>query len=727
MSKCRCRFVLFVAVKRMFDSARSSRMVTPLIAEASVEQPSSTRLSAPSPGRSLGATVARVERPIREAVRLVSRAVAVNDIIFSSVFDCTVYGPGCFLEPNDVRLSWFLVGATITHALMTNRDRVAPFSVSLDWFFGDSRFARSLLACFPLHQIKAAEQELAEVDVSADLLDLLPYVLEPHGHITRNSLETCEVAKKTRGVKKDAGVYYTPSDVAEFMVRSLSSASDACATWIDPACGTGVFLRAVIAHRRAIDSQLSDFREFALSSVFGIDRSALATDLAAFVLLAECTLSAPLESSAFQIWQRLKGNIACMDALRLVPTGSAADLHGDQSQSAEIGNIFPQIGRNLFDRVVMNPPYATVRIDKGLQANWHSFSDIPAGQTGDMQLAFGEMLWRLTSESGMSAAVLPLSIGANTTKSYVRFRDELLKSSGTKEFLFFDREPQALFGEDIKTRNLILLRKGAPKEAEMRTSRLLKWTAEQRPSIFNENRLVSIEAQQCKSFIPKIGSDAERDIYVQLSSGASLKRAVVFVPRSFRISLDDAVKADVETRRRALLVSGTAYNFINCFFSAGLPARPPRPYSSSPLNALLFNSEEDAYAAFALVSSRLCFWLWHVEGDGFHLTSNFLKRLPIWSCFGAETVKVRLSEHGRHLWQTASDAALGTVNGGKQTYSFHCGYDHPSALEVERMLLEHLGLDDEVSHALDEFVRATVSIDGKRRMRRFDSELKELV
>ncbi|CAB3764289.1 N-6 DNA methylase [Paraburkholderia solisilvae] len=711
----------------MLDGALTSDFDTPLLAYTLNERPNSPRLSAPAPGRSLGATVARVERPVREAVRLINRAVAVNGALFSSIFDCSVYGPGCLLESSDVRLSWFVVGAAVTHALMTRREKVASFPVSLEWFFGDVRRARSLLACFPLQQINAAESELGNLTVSADLLDLLPYVLEPHGHITRNSLETCEVAKKTREVKKDAGVYYTPSDVADFMVRSLASTSGVSGTWIDPACGTGVFLRAVLAYCRTSDPQTRDLREFTLSSVFGIDKSALATDLAAFVLLAECASSASSEHSAFDVWQQLKGNIACMDSLRLTPSGGASELHDDQPLSVEVTDVFPKVGRNLFDRVVMNPPYATVRIDKSLQASWHSFSDIAIGQTADMHLAFSEMLWRLTSKGGASAAVLPLSIGSNTTKSYVRFREELLRSSGTKEFLFFDREPQALFGEDIKTRNLIVLRKDVSDEAEVRTSRLLKWTAEQRPSIFNENRLVSIEAQKCKTFVPKVGSDAERDIYDRLSSAVSLTRATVFAPRSFRISFDDAVKSTSGMHSRTLLVSGTAYNFINCFFSTGLPAYPPRPYSSSPLNALLFSSEEDAYAAFALISSRLCFWLWHVEGDGFHLTSNFLKRLPVWSCFGTEMVKQRLSEHGRLLWRSGSAAAVGAVNGGKQTYSFHCGYDHSSALEVERMLLKHLSLDDEVSGVLDDFVRATVSIDGKRRLRRSDPELKELV
>jgi hypothetical protein len=629
-------------------------------------------------------------------------------------------------ELDEVRLSWFLVNVALAHAFVTSREHAASFSTALEWFFGEAQLPRALLACFPQEGIKAAEAELSDLDISSDLLDLLPYVIEPHGHVTRNRLETSRVAKKTRELKKDAGVYYTPSDVAEFMVGSLASLSDARGNWLDPACGTGVFLRAIVKCFQEYAPGSLDLKSYVISSIFGIDRSALATDLAAFVLLIECTLAAPHGDPLFDLWRQLKGNIVCMDALRLMPHGTTANLHRDPTKLAEIAEMFPSIGSRGFDHVVMNPPYATAHVDASLQAVWHSYSAVQMGQSADIHLAFTEMLWRLTSEGGSSAAVLPLSVGTNTTKAYARLRDELLKSSGAKEFLFFDREPQALFGEDIKTRNLIAIRHGNSNHALVRTSRLLKWTAEQRPSIFSRGRLVVIDAPKSGSFIPKLGTQTEAISYSKLISPGAQVAALSCVPRIGKVSLDDALASDSPIDRRTVLVSSTAYNFINCFFVDGLPSSPARPYSSSPVASLIFADENDAYAGYSLLSSRLCFWLWHVEGDGFHMTNDFIRRLSLWSALRCESLKTRLSEYGKLLWRAACGTAVGTVNGGKQTYSFHPGYEHPIALETERLILEHLSLGKEFSRSLDDFIQATVSIDGKRRMRRSELEFKEV-
>lgn len=694
-----------------------------------IAQPKVVRWSCPSPGRSLGASVTRVERPIREAIKLLNRAVAVDEDVADLVFDCTVYGPGFFREPNDLRLSWFVVCAAIAHSFVTRRTHVGPVSSALEWFFGEESTAQRLLACFSQQQVKDADEELKALVASEELLDLLPYVLEPHGHITRKGLESCEVAKRTRAAKKDTGVYYTPSDVAAFMVGALVDTSKTQGSWLDPACGTGVFLRAILENqwRSHIPGAAPNLRDFAVSRVFGIDKSALTTDLAAFVVLLECSRASQVEHTQFELWRRIKANIVCMDALRLSPPNSFNHLQPEPSQVATIRDIFPSASEVGFDHVVMNPPYAAVRIDKTLQMLWHSYSGIADGQSGDTHLAFTEMLWRLTSADASSAAVLPLAVGSNTTRSYLRLRGELLASPGTKEFLFFDREPQALFGEDIKTRNLILFRHSASNAHRVTSSRLLKWTADQRPTIFRRDRVVDIDRSHCRAFVPKLGSSDEAAVYSHLRSPQISRQAALHAPRISRLTLDDVLIAGDEIRRYSVLTSSTAYNFINCFFSDALPANPPKPYSSSPINALCFNKTEDAYAAFSIASSRLCFWLWHVEGDGFHLTSDFLRRLPLWGLLASPEARHLLSQHGRSLWLSAANVMVGAVNGGKQTYSFHCGYDHPSAVTVERALLCELGIGEDFSRSLDAFIHATVSIDGSQRMRRTEPKLRRVV
>ncbi len=143
----------------------------------------------------------------------------------------------------------------------------------------------------------------------------------------------------------------------------------------------------------------------------------------------------------------------------------------------------------------------------------------------------------------------------------------------------------------------------------------------------------------------------------------------------------------------------------------------PKEYSSSPINALVFSQPLDASAAFAVLSSRMCFWLWHVEGDGFHLTSDFLQRLPIWAAMQDDQTRCQLADLGRQLWTQAKKNVVGSVNGGKQTYSFHAGHSHALTIEIDRLLMNSLGLISEPGEALEEFIQSTVSIDGKRRAR----------
>ncbi len=447
------------------------------------------RKSSPASGRTLGGAVTAVERPVRQAIAKLGRAVAVDKDTETQLFGCTVYGPGAHVESFDIRLAWFLVTTVLVHAWKFGYASPSTFSSALTWLTGDSQFSIRLLSCYPKRSLLAAEQELSTVQVSADFWDLLPYVLEPHGHITRSELEASDIARATRSTKKSTGVYYTPSDVADFMVACVSDAKNFSGTWLDPACGTGVFLRSIVRHYQASHSdQFDGALNFVQTKLFAIDKSALATDLAAFVLLSDCWNSTQGVSPPFADWQRIKKNIVCMDSLRILPSSSTTDMHGSKSGCATIADAFPSVTDGAFNHLVMNPPYAKVQIDQHMKASWDSYRNIALGGMADTHLGFAEMMWKLAHSESRAVAVLPLSVGTNTTKSFKALREVLFKSAGQKDFLFFDREPQALFGEDIKTRNVVIVRQSGPNISNaVRTSRMLKWTAPQRSRIFRRD------------------------------------------------------------------------------------------------------------------------------------------------------------------------------------------------------------------------------------------------
>ena len=680
--------------------------------------PELDRPSRPIAGRSLGAAVTAIERPVRAAVEVICGAINVSPLAEDVLLGSASYAPGAQLERPNVRAAWMVVTVALIHARAVGSRRTRGFEEALLWFIRNKGDVRTIIACASRETWHAAEVELEALCVDGALWDLLPYVLEPHGHVTRARLEACHVSRATRAAKKSSGVFYTPSDVAEFVASAAIGPKGVEGTWLDPACGTGVFLRAVItiARSNATPGKFDQLR-FVRTSLFGIDVSALSTDLTSFVLIADCALG-QADSAPIDEWRAVRRNIVCGDALRVTPLGSGLQLQLADFDQVRLETLFGSAGRHGFDHVIMNPPYATVPFGADVANSWVSFRAKAASGVADAQTAFTEMLWKFTHASGSAAAVLPLSIGTNTSTAYRALRGELATVEATKDFLFFDREPQALFGEDIKTRNLILVLRRTPGgRPTTRTSRMLKWTGKQRPTIFRTDRLIPLGDLPTESFIPKLGSSTERDVYRHLSAITTERRQTTTGLTFARATLADLIDSPSKGTSLDVLISATAYNFLNVFFPDGLPLKSKYPLSSSPLNKISGPDAGVSRAVLAILCSRLSFWLWHVEGDGFHVTSEFLRRLPLWSLLVSKRTRARLADLGDAFWAAAATNRVDSVNGGRQTFSFHAGYSNSIYGELDELLLVEIGSPVKSPSFLDSFIDATVSVDGTRRDR----------
>ena len=114
-------------------------------------------------------------------------------------------------------------------------------------------------------------------------------------------------------------------------------------------------------------------------------------------------------------------------------------------------------------------------------------------------------------------------------------------------------------------------------------------------------------------------------------------------------------------------VATTAYNWLPLY-------RSKTSQSPTTLRLLKFSNEQTADWAYAVIASDLVYWLWRVEGDGFHLPTAFLARLPItWS---GQPADEGLAELGRALWASALRRPIRSVNGGRETFSYP-GRDAP--------------------------------------------------
>ena len=126
----------------------------------------------------------------------------------------------------------------------------------------------------------------------AEAFALLPYLLDPLAPGTRRCVLKGSDSLGDRHARKAAGVYYTPGDLARYMAEAVDASRDR--PRLDPACGSGVFLRA--AHAAAENGQ-------APLILFGCDIDPLAAEQCAFVLLALALRASRNAARHGRVWQ----------------------------------------------------------------------------------------------------------------------------------------------------------------------------------------------------------------------------------------------------------------------------------------------------------------------------------------------------------------------------------------------------------------------------------------
>lgn len=502
-----------------------------------------------------------------------------------------------------------------------------------------------------------------------DVRALLPYLLDSMASATRRDVLTARTTVEARAVRKKAGVYYTPGDVAHLMVdRALASTSQRHEVWLDLAHGSGVFLRAVLSACTE-DEGVRD-------SLHGVDLDPMAAETTAFVLASEDLHLRPKGDQPWQRWHRFRRNLATGDAL-LIDTTCIHDSVNDVPVHRDTGRplgfrepwrleeAFPEVAGHGFDRVVANPPYAALQ---PTPSTFHIPALHPvtgAAARADISPIFVEVATGVLTATGAFVVVTPLSEITSTRSPFPELRQHLGAQPGSVEFLAFDRVPDALFGDDIKTRNAIIhLDKAAP--AAVAVSSLYRWTSRTRVTALSDVPTVVVtDVPGVPATLPKIGTAWEHDLY--LACLRHTRRVDGWVTRRSTSSLDRIQRPADNAVSDIISIAPTAYNFL------GVTRDPYRAVtdghdSQNPLSLLQFKSEAHASAAYAVLCSRAAFWLWHATGDGFHLTTAVTRLTPVPEALGHEFEA--LAELGDRLWKDAMQRPVVSVNRGRTTVTY---------------------------------------------------------
>ena len=714
------------------------------------ELPRWHRPSVPAPGTSLVAATETFAGPVRAAVECVRRCLDERPSV--SVSHAHVLAsrwreePRRPQAPSALQAAWALVSMRIVGRSVGALPRNASLRDAEAWFVGAIPTPSRLSDAVVEFADREATRKLETIEYDNDLRDLLPYVLDAHGPGSRASVMRDPRTGKARRAKKDAGVFYTPADVAEYIVREAMQALPPEAGTplvLDPACGSGVFLKAVLdlaADRRPSLDRL----DFVERSLHGIDVDPLAVDAACFVLLHECLRSAHRRQAPappWSQWHRIRCNLCVADALtfRLAQPGAdraddaavLTDLRrrldsryveahpapGDTtatlfSRGQPLASVFPTLAEGAHV-VIGNPPYAPIGPRDDAAALTQRFASLPAGHRAgwDHFPAFVEMMWRLAlpgrASSGM---VVPLSLASSRRAQMTATRRAIMRSGGRWRFAFFDREPHALFGEEVKTRNAIVFRADASgrrtTETTIETGPLRRWTSRQRAALFDTVAFTPLPGVPIAAGVPKLDGDVCARAYRRL-------RRQTLRLRDMCATVDACLPQDAaaEESRPRVFVAGTAYNFLNAFLSHRDLPEPRAPWSSSKLLCLGLRTAAEAHRVFAILSSRIAYWLWHVTADGFHVTRSFVLDLPVNDRLFSEPAKHALADVGSRLWEKVQAQRIISINGGRQTVSYRPHASEDLRDEIDARLLEALGLEPAFLDYLRSFTRTLLFVD----------------
>lgn len=508
---------------------------------------------------------------------------------------------------------------------------------------------------------------------------LLPYLLDTYGRTSRLDVLRHSARKNARNRRKAAGSFYTPQDVAAFMVQSISCKQlQKDQIWFDPAVGSGVFLLEAL---KAYEGD-SEKNAFARNNLYGSDISPVACDFTA-IMLAGASCANP--SILAETFVDIRSNLFAVDA---------TELHGGDARQI-LDRLLPEGAPR---RLICNPPY--VRGNLRVGADGHPISHL--------YLHFVQLATTVAGGGSDAASfVLPLAMGANRSSDHRRVRSTIQRTNGRWTFLFFDRQPHALFGEDAKTRATILLKQ--PSTAPVvETSSLLKWTSKQRPAIFSANRAIAYTGP-IGPFLPKLGSIAEFEIYEALEALRS--------PLRHHVEISKATATEIVGRNLSndVFVAGTAYNFLNVFRNYPNKQAQNGELSASGIHKITSADRVEASVRTALLSSLTTFWLWHVECDGFHVPTYFLKDLALLATAWSPSETDKLASLGGAIWTGLSQDIVVSVNAGKRTFAFRPSQIRELRREVDQVVFDKLCLSHKLIASLEEFESRTVSIDGSDR------------
>ncbi len=480
--------------------------------------------------------------------------------------------------------------------------------------------------------------------------------------VYRETQRLLSVINEKESIRKTKGVYYTPSDVVDFITKNC------------------FFL--AYNESELIDMSKDHYKIFPCENVCKEKIVFDPTCGAGEFLLSALRIK-------YDIWERNNEDISRDDIENIVSTIRGNDINEESivitklriylmsihrygiEKCEGLGNVMnkcfstrdyitePPSQGNDYDIVIGNPPYVEDRksgLDL-LERYGNIYANVLINAANNLK------------DGGVFGFIIPLSYVS--TPRMQKLRDRLIQLVPEQYIMNFSDRPDCLF-VSVHQKLSILISKKTNKSPRIYTGNYLYWYKEERENLFST--IKTIENKYIEdAYIPKLGNENDIAIY---------KKVVSKQRESSLADFSDDGDEFVYVNMRATF-------WIKAF---------RKQHKGSEYKIFSFNTKGKADFYFCLMNSSLFWWFWVTVSDCWHITK---KELLAFRVPAVETYK-KASELAKKLEDKLEDTKqyVGTV---QTDYEYKHKFCISEILEIDDYINSVFGLSETESDYIKKF------------------------
>ena len=318
-----------------------------------------------------------------------------------------------------------------------------------------------------------------------------------------------------------------------------------------------------------------------------------------------------------------------------------------------------------FDAVIGNPPYVAKR-----KITDYTYQGFDTDNCPDIYAPCMERAATLVKPQGGYAMIVPLSF--QYSNRYAAARKMLATRVHARWVSSYGIKPSTLFDTAISVRSVIVIGRTAT-EPLLAVTELRRWPSGYRPYLFHTNQYATITLAGNGAVWPRLGYPQVKALYDALTVN------------------DKAIADGVVKTGPAVWHKSYATYSLSVFIDPPPTWTPNGKRLRQRERGLSFRSAEVRDVAFMLLSGRMAYWWWTMNGNELDLTQTILTTFPI-APAEVSAVAQPLRDLAQRLRDEQSLHPSVVLNAGKLVGNYDMLRCRHITDEAEKLILDTLGL-----------------------------------